>query len=386
MKLVSHNGRKDTSGRHNDRNFDISKAPHIDAERSPGNKYYTISGDATKTFRQMELEFYKEHFSEAMKAQNARNIICRHPERNKTIRDMHRAKATRPEDKIIQVGDRKSHISGEKLWEIAEEYRKRFNEMYGSHCKILSMALHMDEDTPHVHIRRVWTYTDEDGLERVGERKALEALGVMEKDPSKETGRHNNPKIIFTAQEREMLISICREKGVEIEETPAIKRQHMETPEYKKFAEELQELEREREILRDDIEDLKKEKKDAEKEMDGCAGVMEQLLRSAFMQESYNLELEAIKKKNAAARAAELAKLVRQAASRALEEQTFAAMVKNKPTLRESDQKEKLRKTEHKVKILSRYIADRNLANDFKEYVKEMDSKEREDKNRAGSD
>lgn len=381
MKLVSHNGRKDSSGRHNDRNFDLSKAPHIEAERSKDNRYYTYNGEMDKTFRQIELEYYKEHFSKALQEQNIRNIKNRHPERNKTIRDFHRAKQTRPEDKIIQVGDKYNHISGDKLWEIAEEYRKRFNEMYGSHCTILSMALHMDEDTPHVHIRRVWSYVDENGNEKVGEKKALEALGFMDKDPSKDPGKHNNPKIIFTAQERELLLDICRDKGVELETTTAEKRKHMETPEYKRFRKEINELEREREQIRTDITDMKEERASIENGISSCTEEMEKLLRSAFMQNTYEDELNALKKKSLAKRAAEMTRLVREAAEKALEEKTFDAMIKtNSPDNKEKAQKEKQRKLEHRVEILSKFIADKGYADEFSQYVKDQD-KARDKKN-----
>ncbi len=372
MKLVSHNGRVDTSGRHNDRNFDISKAPHIEAERMTENRYYTYNGETEKTFRQIEIDYYKKHFGKTVLEQNKRNNSIRHPERNKTILQYHKSRNTRPEDKIIQVGNRKQHISGEKLWEIALEYQKRFDEMYGSHCKILSMALHMDEETPHVHIRRVWSYTDKDGFEKVGERKALEALGIMEKDPSKSKNIHNNTKIAFTSQDRELLAGICREKGIDIEEPRRGKRKHMNVEEYREYAGDLEELVRERDTVRTELKEIREEKSSVENAVNDLSGIMEELLRSDFMQKAYEEEIKKAKKADTMKRATMLTILLKEAASRALETKTFDAMVKDrKPTLKESSMNEKMRKLNHQVEILSGYIADRGYAKDFQEYVKE---------------
>ena len=69
MKLTLMAARGDSSGRHNDRNFDVSKAKHIDASRISQNQYYTYNGDLTRSFTDIELQYYKDHFEEAVKQQ-----------------------------------------------------------------------------------------------------------------------------------------------------------------------------------------------------------------------------------------------------------------------------------------------------------------------------
>ena len=106
---------------------------------------------------------------------------------------------SRPEDKILQIGNINDNVDPDTLWKCAEAYRDKFNELYGDHCKILDMAMHLDEDTPHVHIRRVWIVQDKEGLERVNQTEALKEMDILRPDPSKPETRFNNAKITVTA-------------------------------------------------------------------------------------------------------------------------------------------------------------------------------------------
>ena len=110
MKITNRNARKDASGKHNDRNFNLSAASYIDPEKCKDNKYWTYAGSHDLSFMDLEKEFYKQHFSDHIKEQNKKNIKARHKERNKTIEQYRKAKLTRPEDKCIK------------------ENKKRFNE------------------------------------------------------------------------------------------------------------------------------------------------------------------------------------------------------------------------------------------------------------------
>ena len=74
MKLTSINARMDTSGRHNDRNFEVELASHIDIEKSNQNKYTTYIGDDyIGTFRDLEIEFYGKTFDEYISNRNQKN-------------------------------------------------------------------------------------------------------------------------------------------------------------------------------------------------------------------------------------------------------------------------------------------------------------------------
>ncbi len=221
-------GRADKSGKHNDRNFATEKAGHIDRTRTDENRYW-LYGDkefthtelqqAGITLEKQEQQFYKDTFAEHLAYQRRRNKENHHRERNaKTTIDNYRKNArSRPEDVILQLGNIKEMIGSDELWKIAKEYREAFEEAYGSHCKIVNMSLHVDEATPHVHMRRVWISDDEIGNKMVAQEKALNALGIERPDIERASGRFNNAKMTFTRAERDLFRGICANHGVELE-------------------------------------------------------------------------------------------------------------------------------------------------------------------------
>ena len=149
---------------------------------------------------------------------------------------------TRPEDKILQIGDINEHASKEDLWACALEYKDKFEEIYGDHCRILDMALHMDEATPHVHVRRVWFVEDEQGHEIISQTKALRELGIPCPQPDKPEGRYNNPKMTLTQTDIELFKGICFDRGLDVSrDEPTQKGARVSTKEYK-----MQEHEKER--------------------------------------------------------------------------------------------------------------------------------------------
>lgn len=220
MRITDKNKKIDKAGKHNDRNFDISYAPHIDPERVKNNLYWTYIGDTSKKFNEIEKDFYVDMFSDHIKNQNKRNEAIRHKERNKTINDYLHDKRTRPEDKLLQIGNSKKHATAEQLWECAQEYRERFDNLYGESCKIIDMALHLDEEVPHVHIRRAWIAKDDYGDMQFSQNKALENLGFVAPDQDKANSKKNNASIAFTNADRQLFRNICIEKGLDIDLAP----------------------------------------------------------------------------------------------------------------------------------------------------------------------
>ncbi len=312
MKITSINARADSAGKHNDRNFDLNAAPHIDKARSKDNKYYTYNGDESSTFKQIELGYYKDTFSEHLKRQNKKNKENGHKERSQDIKAYYANKFTRPEDKILQIGDKDEHVEPEILWECALDYKDRFNALYGEHCKILDMALHVDEATPHVHIRRVWVAEDVDGFAQVSQNKALAALGIEAPDPTAKIDRWNNAKITFTYSDRELFYTVCREHGLEIKETEkkVPPRKHLSDLEFKlsERQKEYNELEREYKAIQQEIEEL-------DKAMDSVLSTMQE---QPMMAGDYAEQLEYIKKKTRADKLRAIAEIYRKAMDDAL--------------------------------------------------------------------
>lgn len=261
MKITSINARMDSSGRHNDRNYDINASPHIDKTRVADNRYYTYNGDNEKTFRQIELEYYQEEFGDYVAERNRRCVETGHKARRIKIKDYHSGKNTRPEDKILQIGNKRKHASAEALWECALEYRDRFEELYGNHCKILDMALHMDEATPHVHVRRVWIADTENGTKQISQTKALEQLGITAPDTTIPENRWNNAKMTFTETDRALFREICIEHGLAVDKEEPKKRKHLSTEEFKlnELGKDIKDLERTREEISADIKNMSEE-------------------------------------------------------------------------------------------------------------------------------
>ena len=253
MKVTVSNARADRSGKHNDRNFNLDYAPHIDQSKQQDNRYWTYNGRYDIPFSELEEEYYRQHFSDHVETQNQKLISYKNPGRVQTIEQYHRKAKSRPEDVILQIGNVLEHASGEELWECAMRYRERFNELWGDHCVILDMALHMDEETPHVHIRRVWIAENDLGQEHVNQTRALEQMGILPPDTGKNSNRYNNSKMTFSEVDRELFRQVCIEKGLDVDEFPRKgKQQHLTVEEYKKTASVLdEEIERSRDYIRE---------------------------------------------------------------------------------------------------------------------------------------
>ena len=233
MRASRHNGRSGKHGvydvKHNDRNFDVANSEHIDAERTKLNVYwdcyqgYCLNGDTSErkmTFTEIEKAYYFEHYGDHVDAQNERNEKAGHAERNRTTDDVLKNNKTCPEESILQLGNIDCSVTPDVLAKVVAEFFEEFEKRYGSHVHILDWALHLDESTPHVHVRQVY-----DALNKYGElcpqqEKALEELGFELPDPTKKRSRFNNRKMCFDAECRKLFLDIGQKNGVELEYEP----------------------------------------------------------------------------------------------------------------------------------------------------------------------
>lgn len=223
MRATIHNGRTSHLGtftpKHNDRNFDINHAEHIDPERVKNNRYWNWTGKEI-TFEAAEQAFYEKHIRKHLDAQNARYRAQRHAERAKTMDEYRRSPQTCPEEVILQIGKRGDTIPADMMARIIQEQINWEQKQFPG-VKVLDVALHMDEQgAPHIHERRAWVYTDKAGNLAISQNKSLEQMGVELPNPNKPRSRFNNRKISFSRMCREHLLQICREHGLEIEEIP----------------------------------------------------------------------------------------------------------------------------------------------------------------------
>lgn len=268
MRVTTHNGRSGKNGvyctKHNDRNFNIENAPHINPEKISENFYWHCYQEncPDMTFDEAEKKFYEENFKQALDAQNDRYKKSGHKERMKTIEDYRKSKLTCPEETILQIGKMGDTVDKDLLIKICDDYLEWEYKTFPN-VQILNMAVHTEEQgAPHIHVRKVWVANSKDGL-IVGQNKALEEMGIKLPNPNKKRDRYNNPKVTYTKMCREHMIETCKKYGLDIQETPeTTSKKTLELIEYKRQQEELklqelqEQLEQENKQLKDII-DLK---------------------------------------------------------------------------------------------------------------------------------
>lgn len=241
MRVSMHNGRG--SSKHNDRSFLKSwthdelqeKAGHIDHTKTKDNFYWaTKNSDLTiqnATFEEIELDYYQKTFGEALEQTNSNYLKQGHPERVKTMLDWYKSKQKAPFETILQVGDMNSNIDPETFKKMCFDYVNNLAKVYGQNIKVLDVAIHFDETSPHAHIRQVYTYKEGD-LTKIGQAKALEQLGIELPDPTKKVGRNNNRKMTLDRSLRQEWQEIAKSYGFDIETEPRVGVRHKDKEDF----------------------------------------------------------------------------------------------------------------------------------------------------------
>ena len=116
---------------------------------------------------------------------------------------------------------------------VFDEFKKEFDERFGSNVHIIDWSLHMDEATPHIHERHVFDATNRYGEIEPKQEAALEELGFELPNPEKKRSKTNNRKVVFDSACRTMFLDICKRHGLEIDEEPSYGgRQYLEKQDY----------------------------------------------------------------------------------------------------------------------------------------------------------
>ena len=250
MRGSRHNGRWG-SERHNGRDFDLAKSGHIDAQASAGNTYWAWDDGPMVG---CELRYYEEHFGQALTAQNERYRKKGNHDRVRTMEEFMQARQHRPEETIMQIGTMADGVDPEEFGEMVDEFlewEQNWAEQHGQPFALLDAAIHVDEASPHAHIRRVWQYKDADGVLHVGQNKALAAAKVPLPDPTQKEGPKNNRKMVYDAMCREKWLDICEEHGYEVERLPDASRSaHIPKEQYQAIQDALAALEAREEAVR----------------------------------------------------------------------------------------------------------------------------------------
>ncbi len=248
IRVTQHNGRIRKGGqpyspKHNDRNFDVSKADNIDPSRTPLNRYWAIGSkkwygpdDDKPTFEDVERDYYEKHFMAMYEASRERSRIRGQLKRVKPFEEWRKAWQYVPEETCLQIGSVADGTVDRKTFSACVgDYTKALNAWNNKHGRpftILDVAYHFDEATPHAQYRRVWhSINPETGIDEIGQEKALERAGVALPDPEKPVSKDNNRKMTFDREMREKWLEICEKHGLDIEKIPEPGRKHNQTKE-----------------------------------------------------------------------------------------------------------------------------------------------------------
>lgn len=232
MKATLHIGRGTV--KHNDRNFNLDNARHIDQTKQNENFYINRYLDDTITFEECERRYYQENYLQGLEAQNEKYRKRRQYRYIRSIDDLMKAEKTQPKEMILQIGNKDSHVDPETLRHCIYQFNEEFNQRYGTNAHILDIAIHNDEATPHAHIRFICDYTDKDGHKKICTDKALKVLGIKPPKDTARADRYNNALQTFTEQIRFIWNTIIRRNGIEIDETVSNPSQkHLTVLEYK---------------------------------------------------------------------------------------------------------------------------------------------------------
>lgn len=266
IRTSCHFGRTSSTGRHNSRtgiDYQKAKNGHIDPERSEANLYWDCqtgqiyTGEAPD-FAEVERTTYEALLEEGLEAQHRRNARNRHSERNRSISDILTDRRTRPDEIILQVGDKDAQqalqqasqrpeavnvIMANIMNETIIMMENSFQNGYGEGFIPIDAALHRDEESQHIHVRGVYVSLDKEGYMVPNQKKALQSLGYDRPDPDKPEGRYNNLKLTFTADFQQRFNELVRnflrqhvksDLWMQISEIRHdTNTQHLDTPEYK---------------------------------------------------------------------------------------------------------------------------------------------------------
>lgn len=224
MRVTVHSGKLDKNGKpfsakHNDRNFDVSKADHIDMSLSYKNEYLYLDEPAN-TFEEQEQMFYEKHFSDYIESKNLKAKANYQKDRMTTVENYRNSKLGSPQEVLIQFGNVNDNVDKRVLKKALNEFVEWHRQQFPN-VKLLNAAIHCDEPNAatHCHVRQVWV-GHRDGREFVSQTNALEELGIERPFPNKAKSRTNNASITYTNMCRSKMQEIGKSYGLQIEFEP----------------------------------------------------------------------------------------------------------------------------------------------------------------------
>lgn len=180
---------------HNDRSKGLGE--HIHQDRMDENEYYvnvdghikSIEHTNYKNFEEFEKSYY-EKFQKHLDAQNQKYIERRQQKRiikNEkgealTAPELYlKSKKTAPMETIMQIGDSKTPMDDTTRKELTRKafaswLKNYISPVAGGHYQVMDFAIHMDEATPHIHLRGCFVNRDADGHPELAQNRAIKAI------------------------------------------------------------------------------------------------------------------------------------------------------------------------------------------------------------------
>ena len=244
-------------------------------------KFHAKNTDPNRTHWNVEYcnedikDVYHELFDDALKRYNDKQT-----RKDRKIDDYYKKIRSGKQEKlfhevIIQIGDKDNMgsetMEGQLAAKILDEYMKGFQERNPT-LRVFAAHLHLDEATPHLHIDFIPYVTgSKRGLDtRVSLKQALSSLGF--KGGSRSETELNQ----WVQSEKEKLAMVMRENEIEWDQK-GTHEPHLSVLDYKKKVreQEVEELTEHKNLLEHDLHDIsecvdeiQKEKEQAEKERD----------------------------------------------------------------------------------------------------------------------
>ena len=242
-------------------------------------KFHAKNTDPNRTHWNVEYcnedikDVYHELFDDALKRYNDKQT-----RKDRKIDDYYEKIRSGKQEKlfhevILQIGDKDNMGSGTMEGQLAakilDEYMKGFQERNPT-LRVFAAHLHLDEATPHLHIDFIPYVTgSKRGLDtRVSLKQALSSLGF--KGGSRSETELNQ----WVQSEKQKLAMVMRENEIEWDQK-GTHEQHLSVLDYKKKVreQEVEELKEHKNLLEHDLHDIsecvdeiQKEKEQAEKE------------------------------------------------------------------------------------------------------------------------
>lgn len=244
-------------------------------------KFHAKNTDPNRTHWNVEYcnedikDVYHELFDDALKHYNDKQT-----RKDRKIDDYYEKIRSGKQEKlfhevILQIGDKDNMgsetMEGQLAAKILDEYMKGFQERNPT-LRVFAAHLHLDEATPHLHIDFIPYVTgSKRGLDtRVSLKQALSSLGF--KGGSRSETELNQ----WVQSEKQKLAMVMRENEIEWDQK-GTHEQHLSVLDYKKKVreQEVEELTEHKNLLEHDLHDIsecvdeiQKEKAQAEKERD----------------------------------------------------------------------------------------------------------------------